>query len=604
MPEKNSVQVVFEPIGKRVTIESGQTLLEAAQKGGIALLSVCGGNGLCQDCKVKVIRGKVSQITTDEEAALSAADIAAGVRLACQTRVYTDTKLDVPPDSLSGPQRLQLESLERPSAIDPLVRPVDFIIPFPIPSDPIARAALLLKILDKSGITGLTCSPSIMNLLPEIDNNAEQKGRALVRRKQVVGLLPYQSAIFGISVDIGTTKIAFYLLNLETGEIRYQTGIMNPQIAFGEDVISRISYANQSIGNEQDMHSLLIQALNKAIRECCVETSIDPAQIVDAVVVGNTAMHHFFAGLPVRQLGEAPYVPAVTHSMELNAREIGLDISPVGLIYLPPNIAGYVGADHIAMLLDTQILSAADTVVALDIGTNTEISLKTGGKLYSCSCASGPAFEGARIEMGMRAAPGAIEKVDLIQGKLEYSTIDDLAPVGICGSGILDAVAVMLRDGAIDSRGVLQKTHPRIVESNTQKKYLLAQKPKSGKNHDILVSRKDVSEIQLAKAAIRAGIESLLSQAGITDNDIERVIIAGAFGTYISIKSAIQIGMFPDMPMEKFSQVGNAAGAGARHMLLSINERKNGEELAERSQYIELTTFNKFPALYMDAMRF
>ena len=315
-------------------------------------------------------------------------------------------------------------------------------------------------------------------------------------------------------------------------------------------------------------------------------------------------MHHFFANLPVRQLGEAPYVPAVTHSMELNARDIGLDISPAGLIYLPPNIAGYVGADHIAMLLDTQILSSVDTVVALDIGTNTEISLKTGGKLFSCSCASGPAFEGARIEMGMRAAPGAIEKVDLIHGKLEYSTIDDLPPVGICGSGILDAVAVMLRDSAIDSRGVLQKTHPRMVEVSTQKKYLLAQKPDSGNNHDILVSRKDVNEIQLAKAAIRAGIESLLSQAGITDNDIERMIIAGAFGTYISIKSAIQIGMFPDLPMERFFQVGNAAGAGARHMLLSINERKNGEELAERSQYIELTTFNKFPALYMDAMRF
>ena len=246
MPEKNTVQVDFEPIGKRVTINSGQTLLEAAQKGGIALLSVCGGNGLCQDCKVKVVQGKVSQISPDEEAALSKADIAAGVRLACQTRVYTDTKLDVPPDSLSGPQRLQLESLERPSEIDPLVIPVDFTIPSPIPSDPIARAALLLKTLAESGITGLTCSPEIMNKLPDSSNTSEWKGRALIRRKQVIGLLPYQSAIYGIAVDIGTTKIAFYLLNLETGEIRYQAGIMNPQIAFGEDVISRISYANQS----------------------------------------------------------------------------------------------------------------------------------------------------------------------------------------------------------------------------------------------------------------------------------------------------------------------------------------------------------------------
>ncbi len=198
-----------------------------------------------------------------------------------------------------------------------MVRPVDFIIPSPIPSDPNARATLLLKTLAESGITGLTCPSEIMNELPEYSNNSKWKGRALVRRNQVVGFLPYQSAIYGIAVDIGTTKIAFYLLNLETGEIRYQAGIMNPQIAFGEDVISRISYANQSAGNEHEMHSLLVQALNKTIRECCAETSIDPAQIVDAVIVGNTAMHHFFAGLPVRQLGEAPYVPAVTHSMEM-----------------------------------------------------------------------------------------------------------------------------------------------------------------------------------------------------------------------------------------------------------------------------------------------
>ena len=604
MAEKKTVQIDFEPIGKRVTIDSGQTILEAAQKGGIALLSVCGGIGLCQDCRVKLILGKVSQVTPDEEAALSAVEISGGYRLACQTKVYGDIKLDVPPDSLSGPQRLQLESLERPVEIDPLVKPVDFILPVPLPSDPGSLETHFLNTLHEMDNTGLTCIPAIINILPEYMNNNGLKGRALVRGKQVIGLLPYRSAIYGIAVDIGTTKIAFFLVNLETGEIRYQTGIMNPQIAFGEDVISRISYANLSTRNEHEMHTLLVQILNKTIQECCIDTAIDPAQIVDAVVVGNTAMHHFFAGLPVRQLGEAPYIPAITHSMEFSAQKIGLNMSPEGLIYLPPIIAGYVGADHIAMLVDTQILSAADTVVALDIGTNTEISLKAGGRLYSCSCASGPAFEGARIEMGMRAAPGAIEKVDLILGKLEYSTIDNLAPVGICGSGILDAVAMMLKDGAIDPRGALQKRHPRLVEHNNQYKYLLVSQTDSRLGHDILVSRKDVNEIQLAKGAIRAGIESLLTRAGISNIDIDRVIIAGAFGTYISIKSAIQIGMFPNLPLEKFFQVGNAAGAGARQMLLSQNVRKTGEELAKRSQYVELTTYSNFLDLYTNAMGF
>lgn len=596
--------VDFEPIGKRIPIHAGQTILEAAQKGGIALLSVCGGIGLCQDCVVRIVQGEVSPITQDEKTAFTPDMIAAGYRLACQTRVLGNIKLDIPPESLSGPQRLQLESLERILEIDPVVLPVDFILPLPLPSTAIDRHTLFISTLQGDTPTGLTCSDSVQKVIdPFLMENAG-KGRALIRDKKIIELLPYKADCFGIAADIGTTKIAFFLVDLETGEIKFQAGMMNPQIAFGEDVISRISYANESPRHAADMHKMLISALNSSIMECIAETGSDVSQIVDAVIVGNTAMHHFFTGLPVRQLGEAPYVPAVYQSMQISSLDIGLLMLKDAEVYLPPNIAGYVGGDHVAMLVDTKIASADDTVVALDIGTNTEISLVNDGKLYSCSCASGPAFEGARIEMGMRAAPGAIEKVELIQGKLEYSTIANLSPVGICGSGILDAVAVMQSDGVIDHRGALQKGHKNLYQINNTYRYILASKEKTGTDRDIYITRKDVNEIQLAKAAIRAGIESLLAQAGITGADIDRVIIAGAFGTYINLKSAIQIGMLPELPLEKFTQVGNAAGAGARQMLLSRRIRREAENIALSSNYLELTAYKNFLEFYASAMSF
>ncbi len=452
--------------------------------------------------------------------------------------------------------------------------------------------------------SGLTFSASMHSSLSSFLLVNNFRGRALVREDKIIEILPFQTDIYGIAVDIGTTKIAFFLVNLWNGKIKYQAGLMNPQIAYGEDVIARISYANQSPAHERELHTLLIESLNKAIVDCCSETEVKPEQIVDALIVGNTAMHHFFTGLPVRQLGEAPYLPAVTQSMSIRASELKLEIAPFARVYLPPNIAGYVGADHVAMLMDTQIISAKDTVVALDIGTNTEISLISNGDLHSCSCASGPAFEGARIEMGMRAAPGAIEKVGLIHGDVIFSTIDHLPPIGICGSGILDAVAVMRKDKAIDHRGTIQKDHPRVTSHSKSFRYLLTPKSNAGSSREISVSRKDVNEIQLAKAAIKAGIDSLLAEAGITTEQIDRIIIAGAFGTYIDIKNAIQIGMLPNLPLERFSQIGNAAGAGARQMLLSTNVRKMSEELALKSKYLELTTYSNFQDLFTNAMGF
>jgi uncharacterized 2Fe-2S/4Fe-4S cluster protein (DUF4445 family) len=410
-------------------------------------------------------------------------------------------------------------------------------------------------------------------------------------------------------VDIGTTKMAAYLVNLENGETLAKGGVTNPQVVYGEDVVSRIAFANQSDDHRRMLQIKLVERLNELAADLCKQAGVLQDQIVEVSVVGNTAIHHLFLGIPVRQLGEAPYIAAVSDAVHVRASDIGLLASTGAYVYMPPNIAGYVGADHVAMLLASSILDKHKVVVALDIGTNTEISLfvpdgNRRSRLLSCSCASGPAFEGAHIHDGMRAVPGAIEKVQIHDGTIRIHTIGDALPVGLCGSGILDAIAEMRRVGYLDSLGRIKKDIPGMRHSKNGGEFVLVPFIKSGHGRDVIVNRKDVNEIQLAKGAIRAGVEVLLKLADITYEDIDEFIIAGAFGTYLDIENAVRIGMFPSIPLSHFKQVGNAAGMGARYLLLSNQKREEAAQIAKKVEYIELTTHPNFTMVYVDALNF
>ncbi len=400
----------------------------------------------------------------------------------------------------------------------------------------------------------------------------------------------------GLAVDIGTTKLAAYLVNLETGQTIARAGAMNPQIAYGEDIISRIAFAIRDPDGARKLQLVLVQTLNDLLARMCAEARLSPASILDAVLVGNTAMHHLFAGLPVEQLGHAPFAPASTWPISIPVGVLGLDLGPSAFAYLPPVIAGYVGSDHLAMLLSTQAWKSPHNVIALDIGTNTEIALITHGRITCCSCASGPAFEGAHIHEGMRAAPGAIERARWSSGKILWQTISDQPPVGICGSGILDVVAALQDGGLVRSTGALK--------TNTESGYVLVPAVETGLGRDLLVTRKDVHEVQLAKSAIRSGLEILLQEAGLTYSELDEFIVAGAFGTYLDLRSAVRIGMFPPLPLEIFRQVGNAAGVGAKQMLVSLKLRWQAEDLASRIGYIELTARPAFNSLFMEHLSF
>jgi uncharacterized 2Fe-2S/4Fe-4S cluster protein (DUF4445 family) len=608
MPDLKEFTINFQPIGKRVVSKATDSVLITAQDAGISLASICGGVGICDSCRIRLISGKLSSPTSEEKDLYTEKEITSGFRLACQSYPESDLTVEIPPESLTAPQRLQIEGQIQPIQLDPLVIPVQLSLTEPTIADLRADTQRLSDGLAQKGYKPpFDIKYPVLEILSPLLRKYQWRTTVAMRNKSIVAILPASTSLLGLAVDIGTTKLAAYLCDLGTGNILAKTGAMNPQTAFGEDVISRISYTNNVVNGNKILQSRLMETLNELIQELCSlarknDTSISSEQIVEAVVVGNTAMHHLFAGLPVHQLGVAPYVPAISESLELDANLINLNIAPGGVIYLPPNIAGYVGADHVAMLLATGISSATKTTIALDIGTNTEISLLHNNQLFSCSCASGPAFEGAHIQAGMRAAPGAIERVQIINGELRIQTIDNIAPIGICGSGILDAIACLRRIDALDQRGAFILTHPLLIESSQNREFLLVDHQKTGNGRDLVITRKDINEIQLAKGAIRAGVDILLDSAGITFESIDDFIIAGAFGTYINIPSAVQLGMFPSLPIERFHQVGNAAGAGAKQMLLSMEQRRLAEEISQRVCYIELSTHPNFTKIFTKSL--
>jgi len=597
-------KIDLEPIGSRTEISGEQTLLQAAQKAGVHLAAVCGGAGVCGKCRVRIITGEVSPPNAAEEAFFTPEEMMQGYRLACMAQPLSDVKLHVPPESLTTTQRLQVEGRETKIEPHPSVIGLDLEMEMPDLEDLRSDQVRLRDACRDAGFLDVRADLPVLTCLSDRVRELDWKFRLVLRDGEMVAVLPVWETFAGLAVDIGTTKIAAYLVDLDTGDTLAKSGAMNPQVAYGEDVVSRIAFVNEDPANKTVMQSALVDTLNGIIANLCAEAGLSPAQVVDAVVVGNTAIHHLFLGLPVMQLGMSPFIPAVSEAVQVQAAHLGLKIAPGANVYLPPNIAGYVGADHVSVQLVTRLLDEKRTVIACDIGTNTELSIIHKGQVWSCSCASGPAFEGAHISAGMRAAPGAIERVKIIDNEIFIETIEGGAPVGICGSGILDVISEMLSAGVLKYTGALQKKHPLVRNETRKGDMLLAAASKTGHEREIVVTRDDVNEIQLAKGAIRTGINVLMDKAGVTNEEVDAFILAGAFGTYIDVDSGINIGMFPPLARHKFTQVGNAAGIGAKQMLVSTEMRVMAEAIAEKVTYVELTTYPRFTHRFAKAMFF
>jgi len=605
-----SAEVIFQPEGKRIKVPYGSTILDSARAGGVDLTSICGGKGTCGKCRVIIERqDNVSSIVSAERKFLSDEEISLGYRLACQTMVYGSLTVRVPEESRTGRQRLLVESIKTLAPLEPCVRKIFVKLDKPSLQDVRSDADRLLDALRNAyGLDRLRLDYDALKHLPSVLRESNWEVTVVIWDNSLVIDVETgdtSGRIFGYAVDIGTTKIAGYLLDLGSGNVLAVDSLMNPQIPYGEDVIARITYASRGEKELMELQRVLVDGLNRVLRNLLDKTGVSPHEVYEMTVVGNTVMHHLFLGIPPKHVALVPYPPVVRGSINVRARDVGVEINPRGNIHVLPVIGGFVGADTVADILATGLHEREELCMMLDIGTNTEVVLGNRDRLLSCSCASGPAFEGAHIKFGMRAASGAIEEIKINPENLnvEYKTIDGVKPRGICGSAIIDSVAEMFKAGIIDVSGAFNSNvnSERIRRGEDGFEFILAWSYETAIGRDIVITQKDLREVQLAKAAIHTGCTILMNKMGVSEEDIDILFIAGAFGSYINPESARTIGMYPEIPLSKVRIVGNAAGTGARMALTSKSIRLMAEEISRRVNYIELGAEPEFQDEFLNS---
>ncbi|WP_028314329.1 ASKHA domain-containing protein [Desulfatibacillum aliphaticivorans] len=600
--------VEFQPLGRRIEAPFETTIAQAAQSAGVPLAADCGGKGKCGKCRVHILAGGAAPPDSSELKVLEQSSAAPQERLACMTRILGDVKIHVPKASMVHEQSLQLEGRMRSPDGDRLVQSRFVNLPLPNLQDQRSDSRRLSEAMDAWDENGWTLSPEFVRRLSGSLRESNGELTVFLQDGAPIGLIAGKKTPIGAAFDLGTTTIAGRLVDLETGEILCSEGCMNPQISYGEDVISRLDYAIHNPDGPGRLSAAAKDAINDLLSALCKNAGVEPERVSNISVACNTAMSHLLLKLPASPLARSPYAAGFSNPLELTGKAFGIKDAPTAKVYVFPCIEGFVGGDHTAMILACGLDQADETCLGVDIGTNTEIVLTrpgADGGMFVTSCASGPALEGAHVRDGMRASPGAIHKVRITENGPEIFTINNEPPVGICGSGLVDALAEMVRAGVLDSRGHFTYEAKGVHKSPRGKYYLLATKEKDQAKQDIIITQKDISELQLAKGAIHAGVQKLLQQMGISAKEISRVYMAGAFGSHLNMESALAIRLLPeDLADAEFVQAGNAAADGACLALLSRRERSRAEKIARNAVHVEMANDSSFSSVLVKAMRF
>jgi len=609
---ENNFEIIFEPEGKKVLASRGETILEAANRAGIGIRAECGGRGICGKCKVKILcKSSVNDLTDNEKRLLTSEEILTNYRLACQAKIVGALTIYTLAENRGRKRRIQVKGISRHVKLDPFIKKIRVTVAAPSLSDIRSDLDRLLDSLKQLGLRDIRIEYELLKDLPEILREAQWKPIVTVWDNSRIIAIESTNTMhnfYGMAIDIGTSKIVGQLVDLFNGRILTTGSIENPQMIYGEDIISRVSHASSNPGGLGELQSSIIEGLNEVILDCCKSAGISPENIYEITIVGNTVMHHLFLGIQPKYVALAPFTPVVKKAMNVSAREVNFKINPYANIHVLPIIAGFVGADNVADILSTRIHKTKEMSLLLDIGTNTEITLGNRDGLLSCSCASGPAFEGGHIKYGIKAVTGAIERVKIDAKTLdaEYNTIGNAKPVGICGSGLVDIIAELLKCSLLSKTGRLNKdvAGEKIRERDGLMEYVIVPKGDSGLKEDIVITQRDIRELQLAKAAIHTGCQILMRRKGIKVEDIERVFIAGAFGNYLNLDNAKAIGLIPNVPSEKALFVGNAAVSGARLALISRKERAEAERVSNIVQYLELSVDPDFESEFISSIKF
>ena len=549
----------------------------------------------------------VSELTEIEKQILTEHEISQHFRLACMTKAIGDVEVTVPEESRRKEQIILTEGLKIDFTIDPAVKKYFLTIPLPSLEDLLSDKERLEKMLVQAhGLKNLIIDFPALKKLPNLMRKSNGNVTVTVwNDKEIIDIEPDKvSKSYGLAIDIGTTTVVAYLIELETGKRVAIESMTNPQVAYGEDVVSRISYVITAEDGLQRLGDIIRTGINSLIEQLIKRSNISYDQIEEVAIVGNSVMHHLFLKLTPEFIGRSPFVPVTHTPMNVKARDIGINVNPSGNVHILPIEAGYVGADNVGVIIVSEIYKSPEISLVIDIGTNGEIVLGNNEKLFSVSCAAGPALEGAHIKFGMRAAAGAIERVKIDETyEPTYKTIGDEKPRGICGSGIIDVMAELFRVGIIEKNGRFADIDtPRLRRINKIKEYVLEWASEAAINSDIVITQKDVREVQLAKGAMYAGAIVLMKRFDCTQ--LDRIMLAGAFGNYIDKKSAMLIGLYPDCDLERVVSIGNAAGEGAIMALLSKEKREEAMRIAKSVEYVELTLEEDFEPEFMNAMYF
>ena len=609
---REKIKVTFQPSGRTVHVLPGTRLVEAAARAGIMLRNPCGGAGTCGKCRVRLERGQCLP-TRACGSLFTAAEIAQGWRLACQCAVESESVVEVPAESLfeSEAQILITDSGARVRGT-PALRKQYLELPLPALEQPTADFERLGAAF---GVREISLAQ--LAVLPDLLRAHGFRGTAVACDGQFLDWEPghTEAHAYAVAFDLGTTTLVGTLIDTVEGRERAVAATMNPQISVGDDVISRISAARESRANITRMQAAVAHAFNELIERLCRETGVRREQIYEASVAGNTTMQHLFCGINPAALGEIPFVPAYRASRRAAAHELGLRIHPAGRLFVFPNIGGFVGGDTVAGILANGVQHSAETLLFVDIGTNGEIVLAHQGRLRATSCAAGPAFEGARIAAGMRAAEGAVDKVVFDGQDLVCSVIGDHKMAGICGTALIDATAVLLELGVLDTTGRLlgpdevpaavpPAVRRRLHPEGSDIKVLLGSAEEARSGEPVYLFQRDIRELQLASGAIRAAIILLLRQAGLEPNDLQGILLAGGFGNFIRRENACRIGLLPTVPLERIRFVGNASSMGAKAVLWAQELRAEADRIAQVTEHVDLSLDPEFQMEFGMAMMF
>jgi len=625
---EDTQQVCFTPSGRQYKGEVGDTLLQVAQDAGVAIRSLCGGYGQCHQCWIEVSEGShpkfnvecksenVSGITSLERQLIIDNPSYKGKRLACQTCIQGDLVIDVPEESQEHKAYISKKNAKQDYSIDSAITLFDCTLEeSTLDKNPSATENLLSQ-LEKQDVKATIDFNLLRGLQPLIHESKGCLTVAIRDQKEIVAIYPQgKHQIIGAAIDIGSTTLAIYIYDLKNAKLVYESSAMNPQIRFGEDLMSRVSYVMMNKGGDKKLTTAVRTKITEMLHEACEYLEIEWGKLLEVVLVGNPIMHHIFFGISPVELGQAPFTLSIRSWLDVDAKDLGFDLYPKTRLSFLPLIAGHVGADTAAAYLSQMETMHSETTLLVDIGTNAEIMLAKGGRVYATSSPTGPAFEGAEISSGVRATYGAIERVRIDKNTLavRYKVIGcdawsdepdfelvQMKAIGICGSGIIEAIVAFAEAGIIDQGGLfVESIAPELFSKNgnTTRFLLVEQGDKS-----IYVEQVDIRSIQLAKAALSAGVSILMDYLECTEFD--KVLLAGAFGAHLDARYVALLDIIPTSTAEKIISVGNAAGVGASAALLDINKRKIIIDAVDKVVKIETATEPKFQEYFVDAMKF